>query len=313
MTAFLIVGIIVLFAAIFTPITLYKKKDEERKRSITNVSLEKDIRITGEEAVLKRLDELNPPLYELYDTVLALYKEFSAPVYNDKTFGVGVSGNLTFQRDNLSPTQLYARGYAWQVIGAHSIGWDGHADKRPIGLKESFVKDFDKQYSTVEDSLGNKFYPNQIAQMISHCYLYRAETAESEVRTHCLDINRSGAKKYFKAYCPITFEYCNEHLEEYISLYEQNPIEFRDDVTPSYIYKRIDPVGLYYPIDADGFFNIYIHDRIENLIDVLTSRGLYAKGYHRSPDGKRESAWQEREKEEKFRDELKKQYPKDFN
>lgn len=315
MTALLIVGILIVLISVFTPITIAEKREKERSRSITNVIFESEVRAEKEKLVLERLDELNPPLYDLYDTVLSIYDEFEAPIYNNVTCGVSLSSSLTSQVEYLPVHKLYAKGYAWKVIGQQCYA--GRPETKASlswFIPEVFVKEEPgKRYSKVADSLGNEFYPDELARLISHCYLYLAESEKYKLDPdRTISSSRNSAETYFREH-KISLEYFCEHLEEYVELYKQNPIEFKTDVTPSYLYKRINPAKSCREITYDMDFNRYYYERVHNLIEILTVRRLKARGYKRSPDGKHDSVWQERIKENNLRASLKEKYPEDFS
>ena len=316
MTAFLIVCIILFIVVVAQAIAKKVNTHIARQQAQTNIALESVIRSEVTDEVLGKLDKLNPNVYDLYDVVLQLYDTFDAPVYN---FATLFSGNLYAQQYVVEEDKIKYRCEAWSYLrtqvrnkypttGIDLIEFtDEH--KYSVAYNET-------DYQPFIDKLGNSFdYKKFLSMFYDYYGIKDKQNSYSSPNCHCASsmlLSIELAIQKFDRKYPINFKYLDQNLIEYVSLYEFNPIKFRDEFKPSLLYNLSKKYRNANWMFTAQFFWL-LGRRIDNLIEVLVMRRLKEIGFKRSPDGKHDSVWQEKYKEDKFTKEYKERYPQDFN
>ncbi len=251
MTLALIVLIIFLFAWIFDSAKRNKKEEEEKKRTITNVALEKQIRLEW----VKKIDEdlksaktdLNP-----FDFLLSLYEKYNMPVYR----GFGPT-NEELRKDFLKEEKHFDIDYKFHLSTAEY-------ERKKI----------------------SKEHP-ELKSEVPYIFCYEGKNTNAMEISYC----------FVGEYAPFAPKY---HTEKDNLLYEADG-------------GRYDYLSVVVPYDGTLYNrvrgNYYSRVKYIDLIELLTKKSLYERGFVPSPDGIHESAWQEREKANKAYDERKKKYP----
>ena len=72
MTLFLIVALIVLVISFSQSVNNGYANDQYRQSTITNVKLERQLKDEWREKIDKKIDELNPPVGEMFTTLISL-------------------------------------------------------------------------------------------------------------------------------------------------------------------------------------------------------------------------------------------------
>ena len=103
MTLFLIVALIVLAISFSQSVNNSYAKDQYRQSTITNVKLEQQLKVEWREKIDKKIDELNPPVGEMFTTLISLYDYYNVPLY-----GL-VIGNLSDAQKQFEEAKVKAR------------------------------------------------------------------------------------------------------------------------------------------------------------------------------------------------------------
>ena len=103
MTLFLIVALIVLVISFSQSVNNGYANDQYRQSTITNVKLERQLKDEWREKIDKKIDELNPPVGEMFTTLISLYKYYDVPLY-----GL-VIGSIADAEKRLEETKVKAK------------------------------------------------------------------------------------------------------------------------------------------------------------------------------------------------------------
>ena len=103
MTLFLIVALIVLVISFSQSVNNGYANDQYRQSTITNVKLERQLKDEWREKIDKKIDELNPPVGEMFTTLISLYNYYDVPLY-----GL-VIGSIADAEKRLEETKVKAK------------------------------------------------------------------------------------------------------------------------------------------------------------------------------------------------------------